>query len=132
VDAIGRREHSLIGTRSAIRVGTAVPFALAVLALAAAPANDQSAARPGPVSQAVPGPKTAPVPVSQPDPVARWRPFIAEASRRFGVPAAWIERVMRAESGGRTTRNGRPISSPAGAMGLMQLMPATWAELSVR
>src|SRR3546814_7297010 len=27
------------------------------------------------------------------DPVQRWRPFIAEASARFGIPAAWIERV---------------------------------------
>lgn len=63
--------------------------------------------------------------------VARWRPIIDEASARFGVPAIWIERVMRAESGGRTTHGGRPIVSHAGAMGLMQLMPATWAELRV-
>lgn len=63
------------------------------------------------------------------DPVARWRTYVVEASRRFGVPAAWIERVMRAESGGRTRLNGRAITSPAGAMGLMQLMPATWFDL---
>ncbi len=63
------------------------------------------------------------------DPVLRWRVEIAEASARFGVPMAWIARVMRAESGGKTTLAGRPITSPAGAMGLMQLMPATWAEL---
>lgn len=63
------------------------------------------------------------------DPVARWQPYIAEASARFGVPESWIVRVMRAESGGRTMLNGRPIRSTAGAMGLMQLMPATWAEL---
>lgn len=60
------------------------------------------------------------------DPVARWRVEIAKASARFGVPVAWIERVMRAESGGRTMLGGRPITSRAGAMGLMQLMPATW------
>ena len=48
---------------------------------------------------------------------------------RFGVPTAWIERVMRAESGGRTMLAGRPITSRAGAMGLMQLMPGTWAEM---
>jgi hypothetical protein len=63
------------------------------------------------------------------DPVGRWRPYIAEASRRFGVPVAWIERVMRAESGGHTRLDGRPITSRAGAMGLMQLMPATWSDL---
>jgi soluble lytic murein transglycosylase-like protein len=61
--------------------------------------------------------------------VADWAPFTAEASQRFGVPVAWIERVMQAESGGRTMLNGRPIVSRAGAMGLMQLMPATWNEM---
>lgn len=63
------------------------------------------------------------------DQVERWHPYIAEASARFGVPAPWIERVMRAESAGKTTLDGRPITSRAGAMGLMQLMPGTWAEL---
>lgn len=64
--------------------------------------------------------------------VASWEPHIREASRRFGVPTAWIERVMRAESAGRTTVDGRPIRSPVGAIGLMQLMPATWAEMRAR
>jgi soluble lytic murein transglycosylase-like protein len=63
------------------------------------------------------------------DPVDRWRAEIAEASARFRVPVAWIERVMRAESGGYTMIDGRPITSRAGAMGLMQLMPATWAAM---
>lgn len=64
--------------------------------------------------------------------VNRWRPYIAEASARYGVPVEWIERVMRAESGGRTTLDGRPIVSRAGAMGLMQLMPGTWADMRAR
>jgi soluble lytic murein transglycosylase-like protein len=64
--------------------------------------------------------------------VADWRPYVVEASERFGVPVAWIEAVMRAESRGRTHLNGRPIRSSAGAMGLMQLMPATWAEMRAR
>lgn len=45
------------------------------------------------------------------DEVARWRPFVEEASTRFGVPTSWIERVIRAESRGLTTLNGRPIRS---------------------
>lgn len=61
--------------------------------------------------------------------VADWRPYITEASLRFGVPTAWIERVMRAESNGRTSIGGRPIRSRAGAMGLMQLMPGTWEAM---
>ncbi|MEQ9225732.1 MAG: lytic transglycosylase domain-containing protein [Parvibaculum sp.] len=64
--------------------------------------------------------------------MAQWRPLIAEAARRFGIPVDWIEAVIEAESGGRTTLNGKPITSPAGAMGLMQLMPATYAELRDR
>ena len=66
------------------------------------------------------------------DPIDRWSPYIAEASSRFGVPAEWIRRVMRAESGGRTTFQGRPIVSRAGAMGLMQLMPGTWREMRTK
>ncbi|MBB5704110.1 hypothetical protein FHS76_004025 [Ochrobactrum daejeonense] len=52
---------------------------------------------------------------------------IAEASRRFGIPPPWIVAVMRAESAGDV----RAVSS-AGAMGLMQVMPDTWAELRIR
>lgn len=65
----------------------------------------------------------------QAESVADWRPYIAEASVRFGVPVAWIERVMQAESRGRTRLDGRPIVSPTGAIGLMQVMPGTWADL---
>src|SRR3546814_13056128 len=59
----------------------------------------------------------------------RWRDFIAEASRRFGVPEAWIRAVMQAESGGRTMLDGRPITSRAGAMGPMQVMPGTYEDM---
>ena len=61
--------------------------------------------------------------------VIDWRPFVIEASQRFGIPVAWIERVMQAESGGKTRWGRRRTTSRAGAMGLMQVMPATWAEL---
>jgi Transglycosylase SLT domain len=52
---------------------------------------------------------------------------IAEASHRFGIPATWILAVMRVES-----RGDRRAVSPKGAMGLMQIMPETWADLRVR
>ncbi|WP_148219635.1 lytic transglycosylase domain-containing protein [Azospirillum sp. B510] len=54
---------------------------------------------------------------------------VAEASKRFDMPELWIREVIRQESGGRTTVNGQPIVSKAGAMGLMQLMPATYEEM---
>ena len=53
--------------------------------------------------------------------------FIAEASTRFAVPVSWIRAVMQIESAG----DGR-ATSPRGALGLMQLMPATWIDLSAR
>ncbi len=70
-----------------------------------------------------------PAPGPEGDP---WGPYIEEASRRFGVPAPWIRAVMHQESGGQEYLDGRPITSSAGAMGLMQLMPATYGDLQAQ
>jgi len=52
--------------------------------------------------------------------------IVTEASRKYGVESALIKSVIAVES------NGDPQAvSPAGARGLMQLMPATAAELGV-
>ncbi len=67
-----------------------------------------------------------PVPGPASDP---WGPYIVEASRRFDVPERWIRAVMKVESGGHEFLDGRPVTSAAGAMGLMQLMPATYEEM---
>jgi membrane-bound lytic murein transglycosylase B len=53
--------------------------------------------------------------------------IIAEAAQRFAIPAAWIRAIMRIES-----RGDRRVVSIKGAMGLMQLMPETWAALRAR
>jgi soluble lytic murein transglycosylase-like protein len=53
--------------------------------------------------------------------------FVDEASDRFALPARWIRAVLQVESGG----DAHSIS-PRGAMGLMQLMPGTWVQLSAR
>jgi soluble lytic murein transglycosylase-like protein len=53
--------------------------------------------------------------------------YVAEASQRFGLPESWIYAVMRTESAGRIG-----AVSSAGAMGLMQLMPGTWARQRTR
>jgi len=65
-------------------------------------------------------------------PVDQWQTIIADAAQQFGIPDAWIRSVMRAESGGRTHFNGKPITSPKGAMGLMQIMPDTYRGLRIQ
>lgn len=83
-------------------------------------------------AQAGHGARSAAVDLAYDRQIDRWSLHIHEASARFGIPENWVRRVMRAESGGRTTLDGRPITSRAGAMGLMQLMPGTWAEMRAK
>ena len=61
------------------------------------------------------------------NPVDPYAADIAEASRRFGIPESWIRAVMRVESRGQVK-----AVSPKGAIGLMQIMPDTWAGLRLR
>ncbi|WP_299657012.1 lytic transglycosylase domain-containing protein [uncultured Tateyamaria sp.] len=61
------------------------------------------------------------VPASEQQPIDI---HIVDAARRFGIPQPWIRAVIEVESAG----NPRAVSH-AGAMGLMQIMPGTWAEL---
>lgn len=70
-----------------------------------------------------------PAAISRGPQLERWQAFVTEASERFGIPRSWTYAVMDAESKGQTTLNGRPITSRAGAMGLMQMMPGTWQEM---
>lgn len=66
-----------------------------------------------------------PVPsVAGDDPVGE---AVREASGRFGIPASWITALIRVESAG----DARALS-PKGAMGLMQVMPGTYADLRHR
>ncbi|WP_428393469.1 lytic transglycosylase domain-containing protein [Lichenicoccus sp.] len=64
--------------------------------------------------------------------ISQWDEMIEEAARRFNLPRSWVRGVIRMESGGQTMLNGRPITSLAGAMGLMQVMPETFAEMTRR
>lgn len=52
--------------------------------------------------------------------------YVAMAARRHGLDAGLLNAIIHAESGFR-----RDALSPRGAMGLMQLMPATARELGV-
>jgi len=56
-----------------------------------------------------------------------WAPMVREAARRFAVPERWVRSVMQAESAGIASAR-----SPKGAIGLMQIMPETYAELRAR
>lgn len=50
--------------------------------------------------------------------------ILGAASARFGLPFSWIQAVIAVESGGDAS-----AVSAKGAMGLMQLMPATWRQV---
>lgn len=67
------------------------------------------------------------LPVVQPSSRDPYGDHIAEAAQRFELPSAWIRAVMHVESDG----DPRALS-PKGAIGLMQIMPETWAALRVR
>jgi hypothetical protein len=53
-----------------------------------------------------------------------WGPYIRQVAQRFDVPQRWIRAVIQQESAGEVQ-----ALSPAGAMGLMQLMPSTYETL---
>ncbi|WP_342709607.1 lytic transglycosylase domain-containing protein [Bradyrhizobium sp. B124] len=65
--------------------------------------------------------------LSNPTSVTPYTSSIVEASHRCGIPEHWIEEVIEIESGGKPN-----AVSARGALGLMQIMPQTWVELSVR
>jgi soluble lytic murein transglycosylase-like protein len=71
--------------------------------------------------------KTQSAPMVAANPVCPYAGYIAEASRRFGIPESWIRAVMHVESRGQVK-----AVSPKGAIGLMQIMPDTWASLRLR
>lgn len=85
-----------------------------IVAILAAGLVDAFAATPDPVRSGAP----------QRDPIAG---FVTEAAQLFSLPERWIWSVMRAESAFDPTATSR-----AGEMGLMQVMPATYAELRAR
>lgn len=79
------------------------------------------------VSAALPIPTHAQSIATERDSIHPYADQIAEASQRFRIPEHWISAVMQVESAGHVT-----AVSTAGAMGLMQIMPETWADLRLR
>lgn len=111
---MGNRDGGLCAAFSAIMAlliaGTMI-VTLPCAAMANPLADDQSSAR-------------SVVVATSSDP---WAGPITEAAKRFAIPERWIRAVMQAESD-----HDPHAISPKGAMGLMQIMPATWAELRAR
>ena len=84
----------------------------------------QSAAQPSSFSVQTNAPVTTPSTSAVHGSIAT---FVSEASLRFGIPERWINAVMRVESAGDPSATSR-----AGAMGLMQVMPETYAMMRAR
>jgi soluble lytic murein transglycosylase-like protein len=93
-------------------------LAISLLIVGLSPNIGRSQSLPDPVLEAVIDRRLLP-----------WQPFIEEAAQRFDMPKVWISRVVIAESAGQATLNGQPITSRAGAMGLMQVMPPTYEAM---
>ena len=88
---------------------------------------DLSTSRAAAASYRIHASRSYPMPGPPDDP---WGPHIREAAVRHAVPERWIREVMRQESGGRLhAADGSLITSRAGAMGLMQVMPRTYEML---
>ncbi|RVM14254.1 lytic transglycosylase domain-containing protein [Sinorhizobium meliloti] len=121
--ALDRREHD--GRLGAVRETGCLDFMRAIIALPIALAlitSLPSLASADPrASERFARPRAVSIP---PYPYAG---FVAEAAKRFDIPERWIRAVIEVES-----RNNPSAISPKGAMGLMQIMPATWDELRGR
>ncbi len=82
---------------------------------------------PEPAVEAVAGAGAAVQSVAAPSSPPEYEPLIAQASAQHGVDPALVRAVIHVES-----RFERRARSPKGAMGLMQLMPATARQYAVR
>ncbi|MGY3080204.1 hypothetical protein ACVWZZ_006612 [Bradyrhizobium sp. LM6.10] len=116
----GRREAALrrTGASTAARLRLFERSLLAVVPLFAALTVSNVPA----VAETQPADRTARYATGEP-----FADFVEQASRRFGVPERWIRTVIDVEGAGDVRAR-----SPKGAMGLMQIMPETWAELRLR
>lgn len=65
--------------------------------------------------------------------VRRWDAQVNALSAKYGIDPNFVRRIMQQESGGRThDKNGNPLTSSAGAIGPMQVMPGTFADMARR
>ncbi|WP_262529467.1 lytic transglycosylase domain-containing protein [Agrobacterium tumefaciens] len=122
--ALGRCEHDgrLMGNRDGGPCAT-VAAIMAMLIAGAMIVTPPCAAMADPLAHEASFDRSATVAVA----VDPWASSVTEAAQHFAIPERWIRAVMQAES----DRNQHAVS-PKGAMGLMQIMPATWQELRVR
>ncbi|MGK6317157.1 lytic transglycosylase domain-containing protein [Neorhizobium sp. DT-125] len=122
--ALGRREHDgrLMGNRAG-GLCAAIPVLMVWLIAGTMSVTAPCAASADPPAHTMSAARNATVAVA----VDPWASYVAEAARRFAIPDRWIRAVMRVESD-----HDPQAVSPKGAMGLMQIMSATWQELRIR
>jgi hypothetical protein len=108
-----RRRRTRAGRRSLLQIAICVA---AIFVASSMAAQASAGVRPAPRGRPACPPASRPLAV-----------FVTEAAQRFSIPESWIRAVMRVESFG----DARAVSQK-GAIGLMQVMPKTYAELHVR
>lgn len=61
----------------------------------------------------------------------KYAPIIADAEKKYGIPAGMLHRLIKAESAFRSDVISGAKKSGVGALGIAQFMPATSAQLGV-
>lgn len=113
--------HEQVGSNVKLYTGADAAIEMPAAAIASFEQEEYVPPPPPPPAPAQPQPTPAP----EPKPALSPKELVEQAARKHGIPAEFVHLVAGAESAYR-----QDAISPKGAIGIMQLMPATAASLN--